>query len=138
MKGKFFKNYHLLLVKNHLDEFEQKLSSHFFFYFGKLLPLHLSYLDSLILKLRPIQKQSIFQSGLNSDYIKSDISLNIKTFVMFLQFLTYVQDLDFEIEYLGGILYRQVIFKFRDFLEFQNPMVKSTNHYQLEKIKNFL
>ena len=57
---------------------------------------------------------------------------------MFLQFLTYVQDLDFEIEYLGGIPYRQVIFKFRDFLEFQNPLVKSTNHYQLEKIKNFL
>ena len=138
MKGKFLKNYHLLLVKNRLDEFEQKLSSHFFFYFGKLLPLHFSYLDWLILKLRPIRKQSIFQSGLNSDYIKSDISLNIKTFVMFLQFLTYVQDLDFEIEYLGGIPYRQVIFKFRDFLEFQNPMVKSTNHYQLEKIKNFL
>jgi len=105
MKGKFLQNYHLLLVKNRLDEFEQKLSSHFFFYFGKLLPLHFSYLDWLIIKLRPIRKQLIFQSGLNSDYIKSDISLNIKTFVMFLQFLTYVHDLDFEIEYLGGIPY---------------------------------
>ena len=57
---------------------------------------------------------------------------------MFLQFLNYVQHLDFEIEYLGGISYRQVIFKLRDFLEFQNPMVKSNNHYQLEKIKKFL
>lgn len=57
---------------------------------------------------------------------------------MFLQFLNYVQHLDFEIEYLGGISYRQVIFKLRYFLEFQNPMVKSNNHYQLEKIKKFL
>jgi hypothetical protein len=138
MKRKFLQNYYLLLVKNRLDEFEQKLSSHFLVYFGKLLPLHFSYLDWLIIKLRPIRKQSILQSGLNSDYIKSDISLNRKTFVIFLQFLTYLQDLDFEIECLGGIPYRQVIFKLRDFLEFQNPMVKSTNHYQLEKIKNFL
>ena len=134
MKGKFLQNYHLLLVKNRLDEFEQKLSSHFFFYFGKLLPLHFSYLDWLIIKLRPIRKQLIFQSGLNSDYIKSDISLNIKTFVMFLQFLTYVHDLDFEIEYLGGIPYRQVIFQVKDFLEYQK---KSNNYYQLKKLIEF-
>ena len=57
---------------------------------------------------------------------------------MLLQFLTYAQHLDFEIESLGGIPYRQVTFKVRDFLEFQNPTIKSTNHYQLEKIKKFL
>ena len=43
---------HLLLVENRLEEFEQKLSSYFFFYFEKLLPLHFSYLDWLIIKLR--------------------------------------------------------------------------------------
>ena len=95
MKGKFLQKYHLLLVENRLDEFEQKLSSYFFIYFGKLLPLYISYLDWLVIKLRPIRKQPICQTGLNSDYIKSEISLNIKTFVMFLQFLTYVQYLDF-------------------------------------------
>jgi len=57
---------------------------------------------------------------------------------MLLQFLTYAQHLHFEIQSLGGIPYRQVTFKVRDFLEFQNPTVKSTNHYQLEKIKKFL
>ena len=60
--------------------------------------------------------------------------------IQFIQFLTYAQHLDFEyklkIECLGGIPYRQVTFKVRDFLEFQNPTVKSTNHYQLEKIKS--
>jgi len=138
MKGKFLQKHHLLLVSNNLEEFEQKLSSHFLVYFGKLLPLHLSYLDWLVLKLRPIRKQHIFQPGLNSDYIKSEKFLNKKTFVMFLHFLTYVQHLDFEIEYLGKTSYRQVIFKLRDFLQFQNPRVKSTNHYQLEKVKNFI
>lgn len=64
--------------------------------------------------------------------------MDTRNFVMLLQFLTYAQHLNFEIECLGGIPYRQVTFKVRDFLEFQNPTVKSTNHYQLEKIKKFL
>lgn len=138
MKGKFLQNYHLLLVDNRLEEFEQKLSSHFLISFGKLLPLHYSYTDWLAIKLRPIRKQTFIQSGLNSDYIKSEIFMDTRSFIMLLQFLTYAQHLDFEIECLGGISYRQVTFKVRDFLEFQNPTVKSTNHYQLEKIKKFL
>ena len=45
MKGKFFQDYHSLLVEHRLEEFEQKFSSPFLVYFGKLLPLHFSYLD---------------------------------------------------------------------------------------------
>ena len=56
MKGKFIQKYHLLLVENRLDEFEHKLSSHFLVYFAKLLPLQHSYLDWLVVKLRPIRK----------------------------------------------------------------------------------
>ena len=138
MKGKVLQQYHLLLVENRLEEFEQKLSYQFFISFGKLLSLQFSYLDWLVLKLRPIRKQTFLQSALNSDYIKSEILMDTRSFVMLLQFLTYAQHLDFEIESLGGIPYRQVTFKVRDFLEFQNPTIKSTNHYQLEKIKKFL
>ena len=101
MKGKCLQKYHLLLVSNRLEELDQKLSSKFLLYFGKLLPLHYSYLDWLVIKLRPIRKQSISGWGLNSDYIKSEISVATKTFVMLLQFLTYAQDLDFETKYLG-------------------------------------
>lgn len=50
MKGKFLQAYHLLLVEKHLllvekdfQKFEHKLSSHFFVYFGRLLPLQYSY-----------------------------------------------------------------------------------------------
>ena len=138
LKGRVLCEYHLLLVDNQFEEFEQKLSSHFLVSFGKLLPLNYDYLDWLVLKLRPIRKQTFFQSGLNSDYINSEILMDTKNFIMFLQFLTYAQYLDFEIESLGGIPYRQVTFKVRDFLEFQNPRVKYTNYYQFEKIKKFI
>jgi len=114
-----------------------KLSSHFLFYFGKLLPLHFSYLDWLVMQLRPIRKQIFPSDFLTTDYIQAEIAADSRTFIMLLQFLTYVQHLDFEIEYLDGIPYRQVIFKLRDFLKFQNPNVKSTNYYQLGKIKKF-
>jgi hypothetical protein len=51
MKGKFIKNYYTLLVKNYLEDFENKLSAHCLTYFGKLLSLHFSYTDWLVIKL---------------------------------------------------------------------------------------
>jgi hypothetical protein len=115
MKGKVLQNYHLLLVENRFEEFEQKLSSQFLISFGKLLPLQFSYLDWLVLKLRPIRKQTFLQSGLNSDYIKSEILMDTRSFVMLLQFLTYAQHLDFEIESLGGILIDKLLLKYEIF-----------------------
>ena len=137
VKGKFLQQCHLLLVENRFKEFEQKLSSKFFISFGKLLPLHYEYTDWLVFKLRPIRKQQIFQSNLNFDYIKSEILIDTKSFIMFLQFLSYVQDLKFDTEYLGEIKYCKFTFRLRDFLEYQNPHFKSTNHYQLQKLKTF-
>lgn len=137
MKGKFLRKYHNLLLENRLEEFEQKLYSHFRISFGKLLPLNYSYLDWLIIKLRPIRKQTLSQHGLNSDYIKSEILMDTKNFVSLIQFLNYARQLDFEIEYLGSIAYRKVTFHPRNFLEFQDPNVKPTNQYRFDKIKEF-
>jgi len=137
MKGKFLQEYHSLLVENRLEEFQQKLSSHFLISFGKLLPLEFSYLDWLVVKLRPIRKQTTLQYGLNSDSIKSEILMDTRTFVSLIQFLNYAQDLDFKIQYLGSTGYRKVVFKLRDFLEFQDPSVKPNNRYRLGKIKEF-
>ena len=39
------KTYHTLLIQNHLEEFENKLSIHFLTHFGKLLSVHYSYND---------------------------------------------------------------------------------------------
>ena len=113
MKGKFLQEYHSLLVENRLEEFQQKLSSHFLISFGKLLPLEISYLDWLVVKLRPIRKQTTLQYGLNSDYIKSEILIDTRTFVSLIQFLNYAQHLDFKIEYLGSTGYRKVVVKLR-------------------------
>jgi hypothetical protein len=137
MKGKFLRKYRNLLLENRLEEFEQKLYSHFIISFGKLLTLNYSYLDWLIIKLRPIRKQTISQHGLNSDYIKSEIVMDTKKFVSLIQFLNYAQELDFEIEYLGPVAYRKLTFQLRNFLEFQDPTVKPTNQYRLDKIKEF-
>jgi hypothetical protein len=135
MKGKVLHQYHLLLVENRLEEFEQKFSSHFIISFGKLLVLNYSYLDWLVIKLRPIRKQTTLQYGLNSHYIQSDIVADSRNFVTLIQFLNYVRNLDFETKYIDQIPYRVVVFRLQDFLEVQN---KSNNQYQLVKVKKFL
>jgi hypothetical protein len=70
----------------------------------------------LTIQLRPFRKQPIFQDGLNSAYIKSEILMDTKSFVSLIQFLNYADCLDFEIEYLGDVAYRKIVFKLRDFL----------------------
>jgi hypothetical protein len=55
--------------------------------------------------------------------------MDTRTFVSLIQFLNYAQNLDYEIEYLGSTGYRKVVFKLRDFLQFQDPSVKPTNYY---------
>lgn len=121
MKGKVLQQYYLLLVENRFEEFEQKLSSYFTLYFGKLLPLQHSYLDWLVIQLRPMRRQSCIQSEIKSDSRK---------FVMLIQFLNYAQHLDFEIKYIDQISYRVVGFRLKDFLRFQNK-------YKLRKVKEF-
>jgi hypothetical protein len=140
MKGKFLQEYHLLLVGNRLEEFEQKLSLHFLRYFGKLLPLKYSHTDWLVIKLRPIQKYSILQYFLNMDYVELKslyLSSDPKKFVMLLQFLTYAQPLDFKTDFLDNTPYRMVNFRIDHFLKFQNPTVKSTSYYKLKKARLF-
>ena len=72
MKGKFIQVYHKLLVSNSFQEFEKKLVTHFLLHFGKLLPLNYSYIDWLVIKLRPIRKHSIPQCFLNPDSIEAN------------------------------------------------------------------
>jgi len=143
MKGKFLQQYHLLLVESRLEEFEQQLTSHFLSYSAKKLPLHYSYLDWLIIQIRPIRKlhkKQISQSALKSHYLDTNSFQSFtdrKYFFSLLQFLMYAQNLDFTIDSLGTTSYRQVVFRLQDFLKYQNPNVKSTNCYQLKKLIDF-
>lgn len=53
---------------------------------------------------------------------------------MLLQFLSYAQNLDYEIWVLGSTSYRQVIFQVKDFLKYQK---KFNNYYQLKNLMEF-
>lgn len=74
---------------------------------------------------------------MNWYYIKSGILIDTRTFITLIQFFNYAQDLDYKIEYLGSTGYQKVVFKLRDFLEFQDPSLKPNNPYRLRKIKEF-
>ena len=116
MKGKSLEKSYNLLVLNNFEEMELILTKRFLSYFGKLFPLQSSYLDWLVFKLRPIRKQNNFQLGLNSDYIQSEIALNSKTLIQFIQFLNYAQNLDYTIANWDRVYYRKVTFIVRDFI----------------------
>ena len=137
MKEKFLEKSYNLLVLNNFEEMELILTKRFLSYFAKLLPLQSSYLDWLVFKLRPIRKQNNFQLGLNSNYIQSEIALNSKTLIQFIQFLNYAQNLDYTIANWDEVYYRKVTFIVKDFITYQNPTINSNNRYQLQKTKEF-
>jgi len=141
MKGKPLREYFVLLMEDNFEEFEQKLSLHFIVSFGKLFSLNSVYLDWLAIKLRPIRQYKIPKSYFNSHYIgfnNFNSFENRQGFFNLLQFLVYVNDLDYTMGHLDSTTYRLVVFKVQDFLKYQNPTVKSTNYYQLKKVLNFI
>ena len=137
MKGKFIKAYHTLLIQNHFEEFEHKLYIHFLTYFGKVLPFQYSYTDWLVIKLRPLRKQTFSLTGLKIDYLRSGSFQNNTDsykFCTLLQFLVYAQTLNYKIDSLGTTSYRLVQFRVQDFLKYTKL---SSNYYQLKKLIEF-
>ena len=61
-------------------------------------------------------------------------AIDRKQFFTLLQFLTYAQNLDYEIDSLGSTYSRQVIFRFQNFLKYTK---ESENYYQLKKLVKF-
>ena len=51
--------------------------------------------------------------------------------------MTYAQQLNFKIDFLGYTSYRTVHFRIDHFLKFQNPTLKSTSYYKLKKARLF-
>ena len=51
--------------------------------------------------------------------------------------MTYTQQLDFEIDFLGDTPYRMIHFWIDHFLKFQNPTLKPTGYYKLKKARLF-
>ena len=144
MKGRFLRYYHSLLVSNSLEEFENQLSRRFLDYFGKLLPLHYPYLDWLVIRVRPLQKQNFSSVGLKLDYLtvmEFQPAENCQEFFNLLRLLSYAQNLDYEVNSLTSskskhsAYFRIVTFRVRDFLRYIGA---SDNQHQFDKIKTFL
>jgi hypothetical protein len=93
-----------------------------------------SYLDWLVIKLRPMRRHSCLQSSLTCNYIQSEIKSDSRKFFMLIQFLNYAQHFDFEIKSIDQTTYRVIGFRLKDFLRFQN---KYNNQYQLTNVKEF-
>lgn len=138
MKGSWIQGLISLLLENQSEEFEQKLSLHFLTSFGRLFNLHYPYFDWLAIRLRPLRQKLLVQSStLNSDYLQSEIIIDTEKFIHLILFLTYAQTLDFDIEYLGSVPYRKVVFPVRDFIQFQNNNDEIPSQYQYQKVLKY-
>lgn len=60
------------------------------------------------------------------------------SFFKLLQFLRYVQNLDYKIDRLGTTQYRLCEFRVQDFLKHLHPDISGRNYYQLKKVLIFL
>jgi len=137
IRGQYIQNYQSLLVSNSFEEFEDKLSKRFLDYSGKLLPLHHSQVDWLVVKLRPMRQQQFSTAALKSHYLRRmdfQTQVDRKRFFTLLQFLVYAQTLDYEIDSLKSTRYRLVKFRVQDFLRY---IGESYNYYQLKKLLIF-
>lgn len=79
-----------------------------------------------------MRKQNNLQLSLNSDYIRSEIKINPKNLI---QFLNYAQNIEYTIADWNRVFYRKVTFIVRDFITYQNSIISSNNRYQLQKTK---
>ena len=139
LKGRLVGKYSSLLKEN-LQQFEDKVTKDFLLYFGKKLPLNSNYTQWLIKRVRPFRNNYRTTLQFKTDYINLS-QLNSrqdeKDVVTFLKFLIFVKDLDFQKEFLGKTSYRCVFFKVSDFLEFLEPN-RPRSSYQLNKLKLFI
>lgn len=142
MKGRFIQNYSKHFINNDLETFESQLSKHFLLYFGKKLSVDSIFVDWLVIKLRTMRQNQISTSSLNSHYIcpANDFQTvhGRRNFFNLLQFLVYIQDLDYTTDKLGSTSYRLYVFTVKDLVKYMNPNVCPTNYYQFKKVLLFL
>jgi len=132
-------------LTNDFEKIEDLLTRKFLNYFWKLLPLKNNYTDWLSQRIRPIvndTKVSI-QPYISTDYIKSDRSklspVSLKNFIMFLKFIRFTKELEYEIQKFDNILYRVLVFRVKDFSDVCDSMFKSdNNYYKISQVKKFL
>lgn len=133
------------LLNNNFEKLEDSLTKEFLNYFLKVLPLKSQYTDWLSQKMRPFSTNVRIYSEpyLLTDYIKSPRSklskLAIKNFILFLKFLRFTKNLNYDVQELDTILYRVIIFKVKDLTTCCESLFDSDyDSYKIRQVKKFL
>ena len=61
-----------------------------------------------------------------------------KNFILFLMLLRFMRHSKFDIDFLSSTRYRNVKFSLQSFSKYVNPKIRSTNYYQVKKLRLFL
>jgi hypothetical protein len=122
------------LFIDHLKNFEDKLTRHFYAHSKKILILDDSYTDWLIDYSRKTEKPI---NSLVTSYLTSN-TLNEKSVFRLLQFLSFSFSRRYSIyeKDLFSQKYYVIQFPVKDFMDF--IQIENKNHYQLKKIIDFL
>lgn len=136
MKKEFTRSVQNLFFSNQFEEFENKLSKHFYQQFKDSLILDTHYTDWLLVALRKTEKSN---NSLVSHYLKAnylDSQNNSDNFYKILKFLSFIRTLNGSKHFIGNQLYYLINFSLIEFLEFTK--VKNKNQYQRQKALEFL
>lgn len=143
MKGDLIKDFQDLLITSSFEEheFESKIAYQFFKYSFEIFSCsrHPDHIDWLINRIRPYQHKNKLYSDksiINSHYINQFAFQQFQQkldLITLLQLLMYVRTLDYQTKTLRSN-FRQFKFILRDFLNYSH---KTSNHYQLMKLKEF-
>ena len=139
IKKDFLKSFQQLLFNNRIDEFEEKLTQHFFNQSRQNFGLHFSYTDWIRDFYRKLSYTREFNTGLVTDYLrqtKFDSLDETKSFFRFLQFLSFLRKMEGFRQFIDDQVYYIVEFPVVDFLRFLGKNPKST--YQRNKVLTFL
>ena len=139
LKKEGIKSFQQFLFDNQIEEFEDRLTQHFFNQSGKYFVLNFCYTDWLAKLLRKIIERPKFNPGLVTDYLGKN-GLNSfaekEYFFRVLQFLSFIRRFKGVKQFIDDQIYYLIEFPVADFQRFLGKNPKSS--YQRSKVLDFL
>lgn len=139
IKKDFLKSFQQLLFNKQIDEFEERLTEHFFKQSRQNFGLHFYQTDWIRDFYRKLSYMREFNTGLVTDYLrqtKFDSLDERKSFFRFLQFLSFLRNIESSRQFIDDQVYYMIEFPVVDFIRFLGKNPKST--YQRNKVLDFL
>ena len=139
LKKEGIKSFQEFLFANQIEEFEERLTQHFFNQSGKYFVLNFCYTDWLAKTLRKIIEKPKWNPGLVTDYLgKSEFNsfADKEYFFQVLQFLSFIRNLKGIKQFVDDQIYYLIEFPVADFQRFLGRNPKSS--YQRSKLLDFL